>query len=539
MASENEDRGVQISAGDGIVAHFGDLTAYAVGDTNRLNELLVRLSALAGSSWQETVRTITTGISDAGYDDHPSIACVSIEDHKLAAFVYGSLEVTAKIGGGSTILDGRDSSTWIDVTLRGDIEEVHAGSRTEASLVGLLRDGVVPAGGFLIKTAGPLSSTSTWDPETGAAEDTTAVLPAADSAEDASSTDADTEALATTEELVETEIAKAPAADEPVDTASAIDTSDEDAAIDTSDEDVDRAAIADMAKESTAGMVGMFAKIEQLSRDQTDLDAEPSASAARAPWGINRNDDALDDEDSDFDDFDNFDDLEDDDTSLKVTSLKDTAFDDTAFDDTPFGKNPFSDTDESLTPAEKPYSPFDDHPGPLGEKSKSAEGATATIRKPRPDLRGVHCPSGHFTPLEQTCRTCNVALDSGVTLTAAPRPVLGHLIFDDGAVLNVDRPAVIGSDVPNDYSINDEPTTIVRLDDGHGGVSPVQLEVRASGWSVEIVDMSSSNGTYTMLRDERHTRTRLRSGQAVSLQDGMTVEAGTRTFRFGTGPHGA
>ena len=117
------------------------------------------------------------------------------------------------------------------------------------------------------------------------------------------------------------------------------------------------------------------------------------------------------------------------------------------------------------------------------------------------------------------------------------RPVLGNLVFDDGAKLDLDRPAVVGANVPQGYTIDDEPTTIVRLDDGHGGVSDVQLEIRCSGWEVEVVDMQSESGTYTMLQGERQTRTRLRSGQAVTLQDGMTVETGTRTFTFGLGPH--
>ncbi len=530
MTSE-QDRGVQISAGDGIVAHFGNLTAYAVGETSRLNELLVRLSALADSSWQNTVRTITAGIAEAGYDDHPSIACVSMEPEKLAAFVYGPLELTAKIGGGTTVLDGRDSSTWIDVVLRGDVEQVHAGSRAEASLVGLLRDGVVPAGGFLLQTTGPIPSTSQWDAAMGAIADSTVAQSLATSASNTN----DEEDVA-----APVDTASNDASDDTDDTRETTDdeTPDVQAEASTSEQDdveeADQDATVSADEKPTAGMsgmAGMFVKIEQLSREKTDdlmAGIEHSADL-----------DATSDFDLDDPDFDpEFDDP--DFNEFEIQALDDTDVDDDDSDSDSSSDDVSADDDLPSVSSDS-YSPFDDHPMPSssssGTSKKSSKGSTATIRKPRPELRGVHCPSGHFTPLEQSCRTCGVALDSGVTLTGAPRPVLGHLVFDDGAVLNIDRPAVVGSKVPNDYSINGEPTTIVRLDDGNGGVSPVQLEVRASGWNVEIVDMSSASGTYTMLREERHSRTRLRAGQAVTLQDGMTVEAGTRTFKFGTGPH--
>ena len=77
-----------------------------------------------------------------------------------------------------------------------------------------------------------------------------------------------------------------------------------------------------------------------------------------------------------------------------------------------------------------------------------------------------------------------------------------------------------------------EPTTTVRLDDGHDGVSAVQIEVRPAGWNLEIVDVNSANGTYTIPSKGSQTRTRLRPGRPVTLKDGMVVEAGTRTFTF-------
>ena len=163
MPKEYAQDAVQISQGDGIVAHLGALTAFAKGDETRLNELVVRLNALAGASWQETVRTITSGISETGFDDHPSVACVSIDANKISALVFGPVELSIVLNGDTTVFDGRDSTTWIDVVLRGDVERVHAGSKYPALLLGVLRDGVVPAGGFLYQPTGPLPALGQWD----------------------------------------------------------------------------------------------------------------------------------------------------------------------------------------------------------------------------------------------------------------------------------------------------------------------------------------------------------------------------------------
>ena len=452
MSEENARRGVHVSAGDGIVAHLPSLTAYAKGENERLNELLVRLSALADAGWQETVRTITAAVSEAGFDDHPSIACVSVDDGKLSAFVFGAVELTVVIDGETTVLDGRDSSTWIDVVLRGSVEQIHAGSKQDATLIGILRDGVIPAGGFLLETTGPLPATGQWD----------AAIQSMSSAE--SSNDTHSTEVEDLDQVDATE-----------------DSAQEDELGSTSD--------------GKPGVSGMFARIEQLSREETSSIIDDLKVEAN-PTDIGASPEDLGPEDADHDVTESS--PESAESSVPATSATDTE---------------------------------------AAEASSPAATSTATLWKERPKLRGVTCPLGHFTAPAPICRVCGEAIDSTVSPVTDTRPVLGNLVFDDGAKLDLDRPAVVGANVPQGYTIDDEPTTIVRLDDGHGGVSDVQLEIRCSGWEVEVVDMQSESGTYTMLQGERQTRTRLRSGQAVTLQDGMTVETGTRTFTFGLGPH--
>ena len=455
---ENDTRGVHISAGDGIVAHVSHLTAYASGEEAALNELLVRLNALAGEPWQEIVRELTSGIADAGYTDHPALACVSVDDDKVAALVFGDTALSVTIDGAETILDGRDSSTWIDVALRGSLDRVHAGLQSDSAVVGVLRDGVVPAGGFLLDTSGPIPASGRWSEATNSTTEEAAAEQAPAPAEEA----AVEQAPAPVQEAA---VEQAPApAEEPV-------------AEQTTTSHLVDAAIHPQPSRS------MFARIEEIVRATQELrDADSDVLEAANVF----NED----------------------------------------DSQPLDASPVS---EKSAPAEGAPS--------ANPASEPAPAQAATLAPQRPQLKGVLCTAGHLTaPLETTCRSCEEPVEIGAALATGDRPVLGTLTFDDGAVLNIDRPAAVGAEVPGGYVIDNEPATIVRLDDGVGGVSALQLEVRLSGWNVEIVDMDSENGTYTMLRGERQTRTKLRANQAVTLQRDMEVQTGGRSFVFAPGP---
>ena len=495
---EDQTRGVHISSGDGIVAHVKNLTAYASGEERRINELLVRLNALAGAPWQEIVRTLTADIAEADYDDHPRLACVSVEPDRVAALVFGDTSLSITIDGSETVLDGRDSSTWIDVAIHGSVERIHAGTQSESAVVGVLRDGVIPAGGFLLDTSGPIPASGRWSEMAHAAAEEAATVAAV-----AASADVDSEAEAVVEALQEASTPEPLPIREKVEAAPIESASTEDVADSNNDEasneqvigeaqadDQDDAQVADQIADATEPIPaeaeteapavsaapaarGMFARIEQLGRPESGVDSEAAADGER-----------------------------------------------------PFGASPF-------TPTAEPATSNGDSGSQVDATASSQAVATLTDRN---QIRGVLCVADHITaPNETTCRTCGQSVPSNAQVVTGTRPALGMLTFDDGAALTIDRPAAIGANVPSGYLIDGEPATIVRLDDGVGGVSAVQLEVRLSGWDVEIVDMQSTNGTYTMLRGERQTRTKLRAGQSVTLQPGMTVETGGRSFMFAVG----
>lgn len=465
---ENDTRGVHVSAGDGIVAHVANLTAHAQGEEDGINELLVRLNALAGEPWQEIVRSLTSGISDAGYENHPAIACVSVSNDKVAALVFGDAVLSITLDGSETILDGRDSSTWIDVALRGKVERVCAGEQSDSAVVGVLRDGVIPAGGFLLDTSGPIPASGRWSGVVGAPTETSVSAPAPE-----------------------------PVAAPP--------------AVPTAPPAVPNAAEADNA---AAPEQPVPEPASAASPAAQSAPAEPNAPLAAAPIASNDDPVAPPTARSMF-------------ARIEEIGRAGRAL-------SPENQQPSS---EQLF-AE---SPFEQRANPLSETGSDTHGDATqrqTLTPSRPQLKGVLCDAGHLTaPLETSCRTCAAAVPTGANTATGDRPILGTLTFDDGAILNIDRPAAIGADVPSGYVIDGEPATVVRLDDGVGGISDIQLEVRLSGWNVEIVDMYSLNGTYTMLRGERQTRTKLRAGQSVVLQREMEVQTGGRSFVYTVGPN--
>lgn len=507
-------RGVHVASGSGVVAHLDGLTAFASGDEAQLNTLVVRLHALAGEPWTEVIRALTTEITTLGYDAHPNIACVSVESDRVMAFVFGESTLSLLIDGEETLLDGRDSSTWIDVTLHSAVTRVMAGTQSESAIVGVLREGVVPASGFMLDVEGPMPASSRWhehmpvravEPQ---AEELPASAPVAaaepalvEEAAEAQVTHAVEEStniptpepapvVAEAQPVVPIAEVESAAELEPAETAAPLPAPEVEAV--SVSHVVPTTGVAIGAADIAAA--GLFARL-----DERMPAAEEIASSDDAPVDIPV--DETEDIASSASVFDNPDLIDGQQEEASVVPV-----------------------DHIAQPEVAPAAPLE--PAPI-----------ASLTQTRPQIRGIRCEAGHLTkPDGSPCITCGARIDPHATEELGDRPVLGRLTFDDGAELQIERPAAIGSDVPMGYTVDDEPATVVRLDDGAGGIDGVHLEVRLSGWNVNIADMNSTGGTYTMLGGERTTRTKLRSGQTMALQPGMTVEAGRRTFTYSVGP---
>lgn len=158
------ERGVHVAPGAGIVARIGSFVAFAEGDDDGLNQLIVRLNALADAPWPEVVRTLTSDIAAAGYSSHPLLACATVESDRVRTLVFGDLQLLVVTAADRQVLDGSDSSTWIDVAIRGEVSRLQCGHQHGSSVVGVLRDGVVPGGGFLFDTHAPIPAAVDWQP---------------------------------------------------------------------------------------------------------------------------------------------------------------------------------------------------------------------------------------------------------------------------------------------------------------------------------------------------------------------------------------
>lgn len=527
MTFDQATRGVHVSNGTGIVAHLGALTAFAEGPDDRLNELVAQLNALANEPWQEIVRSLTAQITATGFEDHPNIACVAVDEQRVSAFVFGETTLSIVIDDRETLLNGGDSSTWIDVVLRGAVERVLAGTQSESSIVGVLRDGVVPAGGFMLDTSGPMPASGRWSEEVRRTQEAAAQIEPDESNIDAVPAPAfeaqEDEPVATTEEAppVATPEEAAPNAEVPTESlaepvAPAAPTTKADQGNSRVDEhapdggEIDRNESVPEAIASAVGngvsdarterRIGMFSRIDERVRndDEADLpDLETIGLIGDEPP------EAPPEEPS------------------APESVAQTE------------REPVDEPSPAPTAPSRSASPVPD--APVEEAPQQA--ATSMMTEARPQIRGLRCENGHLTnPEYSTCITCGIRVDTAAPEEIGDRPLLGLLTFDDGAALHIDRPAAIGSDVTPGYRIDGEAATIVRLDDGIGGIDPVHIEVQISGWHVNIVDMQTIGGTYMILGGERQTRTKLRTGQSATLQPGMTIEAGGRSFTYTVGP---
>ena len=549
--SFDANRGVHISTGPGIVAHLPGLTAYAEGDGVELNTLVARLNALAGESWTEIIRTLTTQITALGYEAHPKLACVSVESDRVAAFVFGDTALSLVIDGAETVLDGSESSTWIDVTLHGTVGGVMAGAQSDSPIVGVLRDGVVPAGGFMRDSAGPMPASGRWveemrqseaeeveevedapQPKVGAEAEAAPmvesafVAPVVEPGPETTDPVEDIPAEPVAEETVAPEADETPAepileADEPTEDIPAEPVAEEfelEAEPLTATEPVLEAApeyevdepeaemsMPDMsaaagiaAGASSVAAAGLFTRLDQR------IEAVDEGLEAELP--VEHADPELDPNASVFDRPD-------------LIDAQEDAGDEHSYDD-------IADAPQALA-----------NPNEVDPSQPAEPSPIASLTQTRPQISGVRCLAGHLTmPDGSPCITCGARIDPDVDEEMGDRPALGTLTFDDGAKLSIERPAAIGSDVPSGYAVAGEPATIIRLDDGEGGVHPIHMEMRLSGWDVEITDMGSDGGTYTTTNDGRQTRTKLRSGQSVILEPGMSVEAGRRSFTYTVGP---
>ncbi len=148
-------------------------------------------------------------------------------------------------------------------------------------------------------------------------------------------------------------------------------------------------------------------------------------------------------------------------------------------------------------------------------------------------VMGVYCKNGHFDdPTARYCAICGISMAQQTLLPRlGPRPPLGVLVLDDGAIFSLDSDYVIGRDPYRDPDVASGTARPLRIDDPEGLLSRVHARVHLDGWQVQVVDLGSANGTG--LWGPYDTAWQRGPGNtAVTIRPGTQVGIGRRQFRY-------
>jgi len=154
----------------------------------------------------------------------------------------------------------------------------------------------------------------------------------------------------------------------------------------------------------------------------------------------------------------------------------------------------------------------------------------AELEAGRVEVQGILCSRQHFNnPAAAYCMVCGLSmLHLTQNLVTRPRPTLGFIVFDDGSTFGLDRSYVIGREPRPPEGSSAE---LLILRDNNETLSRTHAELRLDGWTVQLVDLDSTNGTY--IWDHTFERwSQLAAGNPVALGSGDTVALGRRTFVF-------
>ncbi|MFP5282225.1 MAG: FHA domain-containing protein, partial [Actinomycetes bacterium] len=144
-------------------------------------------------------------------------------------------------------------------------------------------------------------------------------------------------------------------------------------------------------------------------------------------------------------------------------------------------------------------------------------------------IMGVLCPQGHSSaPDTRRCRVCGRAVEPQAP-RPVPRPSLARLRTSDGALVEVDRPVVIGR-APSEEHAGGALPRLLTVASPHHDISRSHLLVAPDGWTLVATDLRSTNGTLIVWPEtgsrkplEPNEPTPIPLGARLDLGDGITV----------------
>ncbi len=179
---------------------------------------------------------------------------------------------------------------------------------------------------------------------------------------------------------------------------------------------------------------------------------------------------------------------------------------------------------ESLVETPEPPRP----PLPVEEEEAPSPAGSAPAQ-----VKGVYCKRGHFNdPMVQFCTVCGINMvQQTPALVDGPRPPLGVLVFDDGAVFQLEQDYVIGRQPENSPEVLSGAARPLRLEDSGGTVSRAHAYIALEDWTVRLSDHGSANGTYIAMPNSPDWQPVPPNGRIV-LTPGTTIKLGNRTLKY-------
>ena len=160
----------------------------------------------------------------------------------------------------------------------------------------------------------------------------------------------------------------------------------------------------------------------------------------------------------------------------------------------------------------------------------SSNPSTASPADSREMVMGIFCSRSHFNnPNAMYCQVCGISLvHHRYDLALGERPALGFIVFDDGSTFSLDRNYLVGR---GPGEVSDPSYTALKISDNNETLSRRHAEIRLIEWTVNIVDLGSTNGTF-IWDYEAEQWNLISPGDPVPLSTGDTVALGRRTFVF-------
>ena len=147
---------------------------------------------------------------------------------------------------------------------------------------------------------------------------------------------------------------------------------------------------------------------------------------------------------------------------------------------------------------------------------------------------GVTCPLGHHNhPEASFCTQCGTKMvQSGTTvLLNGPRPPLGILVVDDGTTYSLNEDLIIGREPTSHADVERGLATPMILSDESLALSRQHARIVLDDWTVSLVDLLSSNGTFLSRADQDGGWAQLEKGGTIELLPGDRIRIGGRTIQ--------